>query len=413
MGEVIKILLIDDDEEDYIITQDIIADIPNKKYLLDWVDAYDKGMQAIQQAQHDIYLVDYRLGVSSGLELIREAIEEGCTDPLILLTGQGDQEIDEKAMKAGAADYIVKATLNPYQLERAIRYSIEHARNLKQIRQLNMELERRVEQRTQDLELALKKLEHSNENLKRAEKEALKALEKERELNTMKSKFVTIASHEFRTPLSTILSSASLIAKYNAPGDEEKRQKHISRIKSSVNNLTGILNDFLSIGKLEEGKVTNDPTDIDIRHFSEELTEEIAPMLKEGQHIVYTHQGESTQIHTDKQLLKNALLNLLSNASKYSEAGKPIELASSITDKACIIAVTDHGIGIPDADKQHLFSRFYRAQNVTNIQGTGLGLTIVKRYVELMSGIIKFSSEINKGSTFTIMLPLSIGKSRQ
>jgi signal transduction histidine kinase len=412
MGEDIKILLIDDDEEDYIITQDIIADIPNKKYKLEWVNSYEKGIATIHEALHDIYLVDYRLGVTSGLELIRQAIEEGCTAPLILLTGQGDLEIDEKAMKAGAADYIVKATLNPYQLERSVRYSIEHARNLKQIRQLNMDLERRVEQRTKDLELALKKLEHTNENLKKAEKETLKALEKERELNTMKSKFVTIASHEFRTPLSTILSSASLIAKYNAPGDEEKRNKHISRIKSSVNNLTGILNDFLSIGKLEEGKITNDPVSFDITHFSEELIEEITPLLKEGQYIEYSHQGDNTSILTDKQLLKNALLNLLSNASKYSEAGKPIELTSSITDKACMIAVTDHGIGIPDTDKQHLFSRFYRAQNVTNIQGTGLGLTIVKRYVELMSGMIKFNSELNKGSTFTIMLPLAISKSR-
>jgi signal transduction histidine kinase len=284
MGEAIKILLIDDDEEDYMITQHIIADIPNKKYDLEWVNAYDKGITAIHQTLHDIYLVDYRLGINSGLELIRQAIREGCTAPLILLTGQGDQEIDEKAMKAGAADYIVKSTLNPYQLERSIRYSIEHARNLRQIRQLNMDLEKRVEQRTKDLELALKKLEHTNENLKKAEQETLKALEKERELNTMKSKFVTIASHEFRTPLSTILSSASLIAKYHAPDDEEKRNKHISRIKSSVNNLTGILNDFLSIGKLEEGKITNDPVSFDIRQFSEELIEEITPLLKEGQY---------------------------------------------------------------------------------------------------------------------------------
>lgn len=406
VSEVIKILLVDDDEEDFIITRDIIEDIPYKKYTVDWVDTYEKGIEAINRRQHDVYLIDYRLGVHSGLELIQEAMQQGRTIPLILLTGQGDQEIDEKAMKAGAADYIVKSTLNPYYLERTIRYGIEHAKNLTKIRQLNAELEKRVDQRTRDLEMALKKLEQTNKDLKRAEVEMLKALEKERELNTLKSKFVTIASHEFRTPLSTILSSASLIAKYTSPADEDKRSKHVSRIKSSVNNLTGILNDFLSIGKLEEGKIANNPVAFDIVPFSEEIAEEMSTIVKEGQQIHYSHTGTGSMLTADKHLLKNAIINLISNASKYSDPGKPIDFATCINENSFSVSITDKGIGIPEADKVHLFSRFYRAHNAGNIQGTGLGLTIVKRYVELMGGTIEYTSQENKGSTFTIILPL-------
>jgi signal transduction histidine kinase len=405
MTEIIRALLVDDDEEDFIITRDILDDISRKKYVLEWVDSYDKAREIIPRNAHDVYLIDYRLGIHNGLELIREAIKDGCTGPLILLTGQGDQEIDEQAMKTGAADYLVKGTLNPYYLERSIRYSMQHARNLAEIRQLNADLEKRVEQRTQDLGDALKQLEQTNQILKVAERDLLKALEKERELNTLKSKFVTIASHEFRTPLSTILSSASLIAKYNAPDDESKRGRHIDRIKSAVNNLTGILNDFLSFGKLEEGKIGYNPAEVDLIPLSEEIVEEMSAVLKEGQQIRYRHEGERSVIFADKQVLKNALINLISNASKYSAAGKPIDFISRLQDRALTIIVQDYGIGIPEADKVHLFSQFFRAQNATNIQGTGLGLTIVKKYVELLGGTVSFSSEEGTGTTFTLHLP--------
>jgi signal transduction histidine kinase len=284
---------------------------------------------------------------------------------------------------------------------------MEHTKNLNQIRQLNAELEKRVEQRTQDLESALKKLEQTNQDLKRAEAETLKALGKERELNVMKTKFVTTASHEFRTPLSTILSSASLLAKYNNPADGEKRSKHIDRIKSAVHNLNSILNDFLSIGQLEEGKTAYNPVLLDVVQLSEEVAEEMSTLTKEGQHILYTHTGERKELHVDKQVLKNILINLLSNAVKYSGPGQKIEFNTAFTDKEYIITIKDEGIGIPEADKPHLFSQFYRAHNVTNIQGTGLGLIIVKKYVELVQGSIDYTSKEHKGSTFIVKIPLT------
>jgi signal transduction histidine kinase len=406
-NDVLNILLVDDDEEDFILTRDILSDIPQRKMKLHWIANYEDALKEIPRNAYDVYLIDYRLGAESGLKLIKESLREGCTKPLILLTGQGDLEIDQQAMKAGAADYMVKGNFNPFHLERSIRYSIEHTKNLNQIRSLNADLEKRVEQRTQDLAQALNKLEQTNQDLKRAEAEILKALDKERELNVMKTKFVTTASHEFRTPLSTILSSASLIARYNNPDDIDKRYKHIDRIKSAVHNLTSILNDFLSIGQLEEGKTAYNPVWLDVVQLSEEITEEMSTVTKEKQHILYQHTGPKKELLVDKQVLKNILINLLSNAIKYSGPGQDIEFATICTEKDYIFSITDNGIGIPDVDKPHLFSQFYRAHNVTNIQGTGLGLIIVKKYVELAQGTIEFTSQEHKGSTFTVKIPMN------
>lgn len=237
-------------------------------------------------------------------------------------------------------------------------------------------------------------------------KEVKDALKKEMELNELKSRFVTMASHEFRTPLSAILSSASLIGKYNDTDDEAKRQKHVNRIKSSVSNLTGILNDFLSLSKLEEGMVVNTPVECNIVDLAYEIGEELNSVLKEGQMILTYHASEYTSLVLDKNIVKNIIINLISNAIKYSGEGRPIEFKTSIEDNLLHISVKDQGIGIPDADKPYLFSRFFRAQNAGNIQGTGLGLNIVKKYVQLLNGKIDFTSELNVGSTFHVTIPL-------
>ncbi len=232
------------------------------------------------------------------------------------------------------------------------------------------------------------------------------ALKKEMQLNELKSRFVTMASHEFRTPLSAILSSASLIGKYKEGEEHDKRLKHINRIKSSVVNMTNILNDFLSLSRLEEGMVLNQPTAFDSKELIQEIVDELSPVLKEGQEIHFLHQGENDVI-LDKNIIKNIVINLLSNASKYSSEGKPIDITTVVESNTFTLKVTDKGIGIPDEDKVHLFSRFFRAHNATNVQGTGLGLNIVKKYLDLLSGSISFTSQLNEGSTFLITIPLN------
>ena len=235
--------------------------------------------------------------------------------------------------------------------------------------------------------------------------ETQKELEKEKELSELKSRFVAMASHEFRTPLTTILSSATLISKYKDEEGQAKRMRHVERIQSSVRNLTNILNDFLSLSKLEEGRVRHEVYSFNLVEFMAKVIDEVEPMTKANQKIIYQHQGTSETICLDGKLLRNILLNLLSNAIKYSNEGQSIEINSTITDKNISIEVRDYGIGIPQKDQLRLFKRFFRAENVANIQGTGLGLNIVKRYLKLMGGTITFESALNKGTSFTVLFP--------
>lgn len=274
------------------------------------------------------------------------------------------------------------------------------------------ELERKVKNRTEALDKTIIELERLNRDLQeqilvreRAEEEAKKALERERELNDLKSKFVSIASHEFRTPLSTVLSSASLIGQYREKNDLEKMVKHIDRIKSSVNHLTNILNDLLSLGKLEEGRVDVSPEPTILSQFFNDISEDLKHTLKPGQILTIMVEGKEREILTDTRILRNIFFNLISNASKYSDAGKNIYIKTVYKRENVDIHVKDEGIGIPENEIKHLFERFFRASNVTNIQGTGLGLNIVKKYITLLKGNIHLSSEYGKGSTFTVALP--------
>jgi PAS domain S-box-containing protein len=284
---------------------------------------------------------------------------------------------------------------------------------------MNTELEKRVSRRTEELAAAINQLLNINKKLefeiqerktaedalREKEKALRKAYEREKELNHLKSRFVSMASHEFRTPLSTILSSAELIEAYNESGQDEKRGKHILRIRSAVNNLTSILNDFLSLSKLEEGKVVSQCEVFELKAFYDDLLEDIMPILKPGQKVVSITEIPSTVLFLDHKLLKNILLNLFSNAIKYSEQGKSIYFEFFMDDNMLYFSIRDEGIGIPAEEQEYLFTRFFRAHNVENIQGTGLGLTIVKRYLELMNGTIQYESKEGDGTKFQISLP--------
>lgn len=253
--------------------------------------------------------------------------------------------------------------------------------------QLNAELEEKVKERTQSLE---------------------EALEKEKELNELKSRFVSMASHEFRTPLSTVLSSTYLLAQYAKTEDQPKREKHIQRIVSSVNLLTDILNDFLSVGKIEEGKIQVRFTEIDIKETIATLVTELKTIAKPGQDIIYEHIG-NTRVMLDLALVKHIVLNLISNAIKFSPENSSVYINTVNEGETLVLSIKDKGIGISSEDQQHLFERFFRGANVTNIQGTGLGLHIVAKYVELLNGTITFNSALNKGTEFIIKIDKTLG----
>jgi len=236
---------------------------------------------------------------------------------------------------------------------------------------------------------------------KKAENDLRVALEKEKDLSELKSRFVSMASHEFRTPLSTVLSSAYLISKYTDTDDHPKREKHVQRIVLSVNMLTDILNDFLSVGKIEEGKIQVRYSGFNVAQHVQSIISELSGLLKKGQVTSYNHKGND-MVELDPGLLKHIVMNLVSNAIKFSPEYAEIEVLSETTDRSLTISFTDKGMGISEEDQQHLFERFFRGNNVTNIQGTGLGLHIVSKYAELMNGAVTCTSKLGEGTTFEV-----------
>ncbi len=267
----------------------------------------------------------------------------------------------------------------------------------KELKRSNDDLEGQVKVRTMVLEDALHELERSKNELH-------SALERERELSALKTRIVSMASHEFRTPLATILSSINLISAYAETNDKEKQLRHISRIKSSISHLTDLIEDTLSVSKLDEGKIAFNEELIPIEKFISDFIQEVSPLKKPGQVIRYSHEGAPGFIN-DRKIIKRIIMNLTSNAIKFSDENSEIIISTECNNGNFVLKVKDNGIGIPTRDKSHLFERFFRAENAVNIQGTGLGLCIVAKYVEFLKGSIEVASELNKGSLFTIKIP--------
>jgi len=265
----------------------------------------------------------------------------------------------------------------------------------KKMEALNEQLEKKVETRTFKLQETLQQLEASKDELS-------KALSKEKDLGELKSAFVSMASHEFRTPLSTILSSASLLAKYKLTDEQPKRDKHVQRIKSSVINLNNILNEFLSLGKIEDGKITAHESNFDIKDLILQQINEMIEIFKPGQKVNYSHSGD-TEVTLDEVLFTNILINLLSNAAKFSGENKPVLVSTNNSNGKLTFTIKDKGIGISKKDQEHLCEIFFRAANAINIPGTGVGLHIVAKYVEMMNGKLEIKSELDKGTEINII----------
>ena len=296
--------------------------------------------------------------------------------------------------------FVIDITVRKEHEKTVLQQKEELERITREIKQLNITLEKKIDDRTKMLRETLSALEQSKLELS-------DALQAEKDLGDMKSKFVSMASHEFKTPLSTILSSAFLLEKYNDRPEPEKRARHINRIKNAVNDMRLILDDFLSLDKLDEGIVYAQPAEISANSCFEALDEVIQDMkvhCKKGQTFRTRFTGTQT-ITLDDRILKNICINLLSNAIKFSPENSTIFVDCAITAEKLILSIRDQGIGISEEDQKHLFERFFRAGNAVNIQGTGLGLNIVTRYVALMNGSIEFESELEKGSVFTVHIP--------
>ncbi len=274
-----------------------------------------------------------------------------------------------------------------------------------EIQKLNTKLEAKVTDRTKELSETISQLEIENIKRIEAEKDANIALKREKELNELKTKFLSLVSHEFKTPLSGILTSTILLGKYKLAEQQEKRDKHIKTISDKVHYLNNILNDFLSIEKLETGNVNYTLSTFKLSKVVNEVVYNANMLLKEGQKINYPEHIDAMSLVQDEKIVELTLSNLVHNAIKYSSENTVVDIKITQDEERTTIKVIDDGIGIPEADQKNIFNRYFRAENAVLTQGTGIGLNIVQTHIENLGGTISFTSEENKGSRFTITIP--------
>ena len=329
-----------------------------------------------------------------------------------------DREIS--GLKKNGEEFPLEAGLNPFTIndETFIMVlitdiSVRKEREAK-IQNLNKSLEVKVKERTSELESTIVKLEQSNAELqneikkrKQAENKMKNALAKEKELNELKSKFLSLVSHEFKTPLSGILSSSTLAEKYTHSDQQAKREKHLKTIKNKVHYLTGILNDFLSLERLESGNVNYKFEKFSLQSLVNEVVYNANISLKSNQDLEYTNDFQNVILQQDKGVLELAFSNLLGNAIKYSKEDALIKFNIKTNKKNIYFEVEDEGLGIPEKDQKHIFDRYFRAENVANQQGTGIGLNISKTHIENLGGKISFESKEGQGTKFFISIPLN------
>jgi len=306
----------------------------------------------------------------------------------------------------------VEVGLNPFEInnKRYVMSIIIDITNRKKseakIIELNKLLEAKVSDRTVELHKTVINLKKEIEKRVKAESKLVKALKKEKELNELKTKFLSLVSHEFKTPLSGVLNAAVLIGKYTKSEMQEKRDKHLLTIKNKVYYLNGILNDFLSIERLESGKVKYKLTNFKLSKVVNEVIYNANMMLKSGQRINYPLNIDDLNIYQDEKIVELVLSNLLNNAIKYSPENTTIDFKIKFKSNEFIFEIKDEGIGIPSEDQKHIFERYFRAENALTNEGTGIGLNIVKGHLESLGGSIDFISVKDKGTTFIVKLPL-------
>lgn len=279
------------------------------------------------------------------------------------------------------------------------------------IQNLNLELEQKVIERTKELsktvkELKVVNLELDDENKKRieAQNQTKDALKKEKELNELKTKFLSLVSHEFKTPLSGILTSTMLLGKYKLTEQQEKREKHLKTITKKVHYLNNILNDFLSVEKLETGQINYNYQTFKLSKVVDEVIYNANMHLKGGQKIIYPEDIDDISLTQDEKIIELSLSNLVNNAIKYSPEKTVIKIKIQQDKKYTTFKIIDNGIGIPKADQKNIFNRYFRAENALLTQGTGIGLNIIKSHLQNLGGTVSFKSEENIGSTFIMKI---------
>lgn len=389
MDRPLRVLLVDDDRDDYLLTRDLLRDAMGERFALEWTESYDEGLAALAQKKHDVCLLDYRLGSKTGLELLRDAAEFRDHAPIILLTGQGQVEIDMQAMEAGAADFLTKDQLRADSLERAMRHALERHRDRLALNRLNELLESRVEQRTRELETANQAL---------------------READRRKDEFLAVLAHELRNPLAPISNALGVLRQ----ADDDValfRQMH-GTIERQLKQLVRLTEDLLEVSRISQGKIVLRMEPVEVASVIEQAVEAARPMIDERRQILTVHlPPQGLRVQADPARLAQVVGNLLNNASKFTGEKGRIELSVVRQEDRVLIAVRDDGIGIAADELERIFELFTQvdASLERSQTGLGIGLTLVRKLVQMHGGtVLARSAGRGHGSEFVITLPCGV-----
>jgi len=387
MAQPLRALLIDDDRDDYLLTRDLLTDAFGAGIALEWAKTYDDGLAALARREHDVCLLDYRLGPKTGLDLLREAAPYRSDVPMILLTGQGQREVDMEAMQAGAADFLTKDRLQADSLERAVRHALERHRDRIALSKLNEALESRVEQRTRELEEANQALQQADQR---------------------KDEFLAMLAHELRNPLAPISNSLELLARCD--DDVQVRRQACDTMQRQLRQLVRLTEDLLEVSRISRGKIVLRKQAVDLQSVVRQSVEAARPAIDgRKQSLDVELPPAPIQLFADPSRLAQVIGNLLNNASKFTATDGRIELRVAYGEGAAAVSVRDDGIGIAPDQLDRIFEMFTQIDSSLERSeaGLGIGLTLVRKLVEMHGGtVVARSAGLGHGSEFIVTVPV-------